>query len=726
MAYDVYQPCPCGSGKKLKFCCQAIAGDMDRITKLQENGQHRMAIQALESLGRSHPGNAWILTAQTATLVDQGEVEAARESARQLIESHPEHTTGLILYALMSLSTEGYEASKAAIQRAMERAHADATGMAAALALTIADTMQGAGNVMGARQHLALAMQLVAHQSQQEQQEVFMRLLEFDGNTQILYPLRSVHELQDFSSGQPEIDRLASQAMERANCGCWCDAAMLFTQAAEQQGDSAVLWQNAGLCRAWDADNLGASEALHEAAGLEADFEAAVECETIAQILDLDLSEDRVNLVAVRIPVKSLSRLITALDRHDRFARMPISRDKDPDNPTVPDALFKVLDRPVPTDQKPEDWTIDSACQVIAEVLLYDRESRDGDTDTSSPLAVVIGVEDVPQTDALDIFREAAGEEIEPPPGDAADQDERIVAGTVPREEHFLKWEFYLPPGTPMVVYQRLEREKSEQVLGEVWPATPLATLDGKTPLEAAQIPELKLQRTAALSVLDAQSDRRGFVLDLQSMRQRLGVEEPQTIEVRASTSFSRFSVMALHRLPIKQLSDSQLSQVMNRALLIRHGRFLYDVLVEVLSRPTCVKHVELDRVYRTLVDLCQQRFERDEALSWAARGRDYAQTQPKAFEKTLQWDLLSLSIRLHDPSDPNLQTLLQHIWSNYVPKLPDLRNHLMRLLEAYGLPLPAQAPDGTSGSTSEGGIWTPEPAAETEGGEKKLWLPGQ
>ena len=47
---DVYQLCPCGSGKKLKFCCQAIVGEMLKIAELQQSHQHRAALTLLETI----------------------------------------------------------------------------------------------------------------------------------------------------------------------------------------------------------------------------------------------------------------------------------------------------------------------------------------------------------------------------------------------------------------------------------------------------------------------------------------------------------------------------------------------------------------------------------------------------------------------------------------------------------------------------------------------------
>ena len=55
---DVYQPCPCGSGKKFKFCCLEVADEMTKVTRLAENNQPHVALQTIERLHREHPGAA--------------------------------------------------------------------------------------------------------------------------------------------------------------------------------------------------------------------------------------------------------------------------------------------------------------------------------------------------------------------------------------------------------------------------------------------------------------------------------------------------------------------------------------------------------------------------------------------------------------------------------------------------------------------------------------------
>ena len=73
MALDVYAPCPCGSGKKLKFCCPNLAEDMERVSRQMESNQPRQALQQLEVLDRRHPNNAWVVTTRALVQIEIGE-----------------------------------------------------------------------------------------------------------------------------------------------------------------------------------------------------------------------------------------------------------------------------------------------------------------------------------------------------------------------------------------------------------------------------------------------------------------------------------------------------------------------------------------------------------------------------------------------------------------------------------------------------------------------------
>ena len=53
---DPYSPCPCGSDKKFKWCCQKVEAYAERAHRLEENGQHNAAIAAYDEGLAKVPG----------------------------------------------------------------------------------------------------------------------------------------------------------------------------------------------------------------------------------------------------------------------------------------------------------------------------------------------------------------------------------------------------------------------------------------------------------------------------------------------------------------------------------------------------------------------------------------------------------------------------------------------------------------------------------------------
>ena len=86
MSIDAYAPCPCHSGKKLKFCCQDIAGDVEKVEKLRETNQQRLAWQNLEKLDRKHPNNPWVTINRAEILLEDGDVDEATEILETLVQ----------------------------------------------------------------------------------------------------------------------------------------------------------------------------------------------------------------------------------------------------------------------------------------------------------------------------------------------------------------------------------------------------------------------------------------------------------------------------------------------------------------------------------------------------------------------------------------------------------------------------------------------------------------
>src|ERR1700744_6232423 len=112
MPLNAYDPCPCGSGKKLKFCCQPIADEMDRALRLMDGNQPRVALQQLEVLARKNPTNTWVGTTRALILIELGEAAPARDILRALLEHNPDHEFSIVLMAAAMFQAEGLDAAK--------------------------------------------------------------------------------------------------------------------------------------------------------------------------------------------------------------------------------------------------------------------------------------------------------------------------------------------------------------------------------------------------------------------------------------------------------------------------------------------------------------------------------------------------------------------------------------------------------------------------------------
>ena len=178
----------------------------------------------------------------------------------------------MALYATAAFASVGYEKSKPAIYRAFQKCSSAFPDIVGSLSMGIAAWMFSRQEYMGCRQYLAQAMRLVPDE---DKQDIFIRLLEFDSNGDLPYPLRSVHTLVPYSAPESaeaelkeEIQRLAHRAESLVAFGCFEPAAEAYRHLAERDPESAGLWQNAAFCAAWDGNEASAAEALHRAAKL--------------------------------------------------------------------------------------------------------------------------------------------------------------------------------------------------------------------------------------------------------------------------------------------------------------------------------------------------------------------------------------------------------------------------------------------------------------------------
>ncbi len=738
MALDVYSVCPCGSNKKLKFCCHGLEGSIEQVIRHQSTKQYKQALQLLDALEIKHPQSAWVKNLQAFTLMMDRRGPESKAPLMKVLQAQPDNLYSISLFGLSSFLSDGWKNGKQAIQRTFQRCSTEYPHIVYFLARSVSEFMAGVGSPLAHRQYLGLAMRLA---NDENRENVFVELVEFDGDTKIPYILRGSHDLVPVA-GTEAFEKEVRKGAKLAFLGCNEAAGGIFSKLAESaeaelsslSGDDArqkrvavaSLWWNAGLCRAWDGDENSAAEALYRSAKHSDDVEAAVECETLAQTLARRGDRENVHRVVQRTyKVKSVSKLLTQLDAAELLVRMPQPEETTPD-PRRPSATYRVLDKSVVTGADPAAYTLESVPRVIAEIVVFDRQ----DESQLESAVAIIGIEGETFTQAVAKLVAAGGEELTvlPLPGG----EDNLTTNTVFEKEFLpLQWKRHFDAATPVGIIRQVNRSAWTRYLENDWPNSPLPTLAGKSPKDVSGDESQRVALAAALLQLDMYSDRFGLPFDVTTERTKYGFSAPEKIEVSDQTNVGVLSVLQFARLPFDKLSDSQLVAAFKRATLIQHKGSLRPLLLTIVERTSCHQQLDISRVYRFLSDIGSLFSDPDEALRWLEKERTRAVSASEQFEHDLDCDMRELRYRLDDPHTTDCNRLLRRLWEHYGTKVPELRSYVTQIVSHYKVSAPWMADGGPAlagigGAVTSGGVWTPDAAAEKPAGESKLWLPGQ
>src|SRR5207302_1670563 len=99
MDIDQYAFCPCGSGKKFKWCCQNIYRDIERAYEQLEQGQVEVALRIMSEVTKKNPDNPEVWGKQAQVFFYTGQKEQGEESLEHALKLNPGYPFGLLLQA---------------------------------------------------------------------------------------------------------------------------------------------------------------------------------------------------------------------------------------------------------------------------------------------------------------------------------------------------------------------------------------------------------------------------------------------------------------------------------------------------------------------------------------------------------------------------------------------------------------------------------------------------
>ncbi|RLS41793.1 MAG: hypothetical protein DWH83_07885, partial [Planctomycetota bacterium] len=122
MAIDTYAPCPGGTGKKIKFCCADLVGDLEQLDTLIEGDQISAALDQVKRLEAKTPGRACLMATRTKLELAAKQYAEATVSSRAFLDAFPANPLALGQSAITDAIAGRMQEAAAAFDKSREAA----------------------------------------------------------------------------------------------------------------------------------------------------------------------------------------------------------------------------------------------------------------------------------------------------------------------------------------------------------------------------------------------------------------------------------------------------------------------------------------------------------------------------------------------------------------------------------------------------------------------------
>jgi tetratricopeptide (TPR) repeat protein len=710
MAFDRYMPCPGGTGKKIKFCCNDLFGELEVIHKMLEGEQRLACLEHVNHTLKKFPDRACLLSVK-ALLQQELEQDDALEETLDLFESkHPGNPLALAERAIFLAETEGGAAGVEPLHRALETVETELPGRVYEAMFTVGSELLADGEFMAARAHLLLHAS-IGGRGDTRGMQLLMRLMTSPEVPLLLKDDYPFSEAPADAVYKPQFD----EAVANAKQGKWIVAAAQFDKIREQADDVPAVWRNLAILHSHLASHGKAVAAWKKYATLDVSQDDAVEAAALAQLLRRDAEGDTVDLVTITLTVSDVESLSAQLLADRRATRIPVdpaSLVKEDEPP--PMAVYYLLDRPMP--DTGEGIARADVPHVLGQCYLYGRE-----TDREARLEFIVAKSERFDA-AMQSLRELCGSAL-------GDQSEDKTLTEISAMQNALTWNWRLPRDTDPEHARKLIAEQREDTILNTWPALPNPLLDGKRPADVCGDAKSRIPLLAAILNLELAMQAEAE-FEFNRLRRKLGLPEAGKIDPW-NADVSNLSVVRLGRLDTLKLTDDDLVDAYRRAASCGALRILRNLAEEVVGRPSLDDVVDKAQAFGILAGL---EGSSDRAIDLLHQAQEFAKTTGRS---PAQWLLTELELRIQRSEPQEFQRLLARIRGRHIQE-PGVGSALVNLLARYGIigadGQPAQArpqvgeepaifgADSEPAGASE--IWTPDSAPAAAGKKSVIWTP--
>ena len=746
MAIDPYSPCPGGTGKKIKFCCSELMGDLEQIDRLTEGQQYAAALAEVDRLTQRYPGRACLMASRTRLQLATKQFPEAAAGSAAFLEACPDNPVALGLAAVTEAIVGRMQEAMALFDQARDHAHTQARetgdGEVPHDLIRTAQTLVQAATQTG---HPGCAQGIVEwlidkSLGTEEERQVLASIVGSGGVPPALRTKMSFEPAPADSPYRFEFESALKAAAE------WrlAKALATFRSLKPVAGESPELFTNMAILCEMLARPFEASEAWLAVARLRAGTpDDAVEATGRAIAMETEADPDRspvVKITSVIAPLPTTGgesagggiQLLEDTLRHDgRFDVSTFDRSAWVSRGAAPPhsvwRVFAPASAGLPGSEQPD--------RLLASLMIFGRQTD------REPEAVLQGFEpDVAEAKPL----------VEPLLGCTFAAPVDTGRGRLPTTSPTV-WlqntQFRVKPGEvskepaaadgPSMVDRLLARQRRavwDRFLA-VWPDTALPELLGKTPrqavAEAGKEPARRVE--AMICEGEAASRQPEASAAWTAVRGKLGLPAPAPI--RSAHPLEEVPPLRWHRVELDGLAIDELRMLFLTSLDAGFDLAAARAARAIVARPDTEPQDRWE-AYGLLEDRAETSLEKLEIIG---RLRELAKTLG-ANDGMI--DVAELRVRLSRADEPGIMRLLNHLQREHARDQKVIAA-LAEVLGEAGVDLAALAAQSAAAGQMPGGgglpigggqqpaadsgrIWTPGGEQGGAAGEKKsLWTPG-
>ncbi len=599
MALDPYALCPCGSGKKFKWCCQPVHAEIEQAFDQAAQGQIETALRLMDEVVARHPGNPVVHGQKARMLYGVGQRDEAENVLQQALDANPNYPFGYFLRGQFRHDEGEFPGALILYRKALDLYDPSAGPLLAEICTAVVDCELKLNRPVAARAALQLA---VRHDPQTaELRQGFEQLFGPDS----VFPEAARREYTYL--GPPKdapAERRAAweKALGAAAPGKLSAAASAFEELTAANADDAPAWYNLGLTRAWLGDNTQAVEALDRYVNLETDEAKAGAAWTLAEVLrcghGMEKESDYVEY-SILFPLRDPQRILRQLDAWGKERRLVEGR-VDQEQGIVTGVILQPV-----TGLTPEHAAQQSP-HLAANLIMTGNMLRLSNV-VRAPL-------------------DAAAQELHQKVGPALG-DPHVHKGPPAFREVVFDALVFPINATDQATAEQAGAEGAQKFYEEQWLHKPRIALQGVPPIDAAGHGTLRKKLRGVVQFLQDCAAVVGLGYDFDRLRRKLGLlggtAAPAAPEAAspAGPDFTALSAAELSAVSPESLTEEQLEQAYQAALKLDARELAGRFARAVTERPPSAERPDRYSWYIYLIGQAQTRNNLDEALDLLNQG---------------------------------------------------------------------------------------------------------